>query len=284
MGRVLDLLREAHPRQKFIDIHDLKTRKTTKRNKGETRRGATGTIQALIKGEIDILVVDAREMPLRFKPNVELSAVVRRSNPFDVLISREGLILDDQPDKACLAVSNPVKRGQLLYYRPDLSLLDESGEFETLYRMMIDERIDGFVYAASDVEALNQQDKVAEVFTTSVCTPVAGQGALGILVRKDNKDARAVLSVIDDPASATEVELERQFLKYVARDGKGPVGVLGKVERDEFQVEATIAAPDGSEKVSGVMRGRLGEESNVLEKLASELLESGGKKIIKTFK
>jgi hydroxymethylbilane synthase len=275
LERVIGLLRDAHPRYEFVDFRDLP---------GGGRRGAKGyghAITMLTKNAVDIVVVDAREIPLRLQSNVALVAVLDRSNPFDVLVARDDLILDEQPENVRLAVTDRVSRVQLLYYRPDLVLSEEAGDMNDLYRLMENNEIDGFVTAAMEVEALNQQNRVIEVFTSSICTPKAGQGAIGLIARSADKSARSAVSILNDPSSYAEVELERKFLERVSKDGRIPVGVLAKMEGDTFEVEATIIAPDGSEKIAGALDGVIGQEEEVIEKLVGELLASGGDRIIK---
>jgi porphobilinogen deaminase len=80
------------------------------------------------------------------------------------------------------------------------------------------------------------------------------------------------------------VEIERMFLESVAKDGKAPVGVLANVDENEFEIEAAVVAFDGSEKISGIMSGALADRARIVEKLAGELLASGGEEIIASFR
>jgi hydroxymethylbilane synthase len=251
---------------------------------GESGKGFNWLVNLLTRGDADVIVADASSIPLRISPKVEIAAIPARGNPFDVLISMEELILDDQPEKASFAVIDHVRQGQLLYYRPDLSFVMEKGGFDDLQKKMESGSVNGFVIGASEVEALNHQDKVVEVFTASICMPVAGQGGIGLLTRQGDTDVQTLLQAINDPASAAEFLIERSFLGTVTKDGKGPVGVLGSVEENEFRVEAAIASPDGQEKVAGTMMGGNGEEERVVEKLAEELLAAGGRKILSSYK
>ena len=307
LERVRTALKDAHPHAEFVDFREANARgvsakqravatplgaavadaaysRETAIKRGDPRKAASGLIQKVAKGEIDIAVMDARWIPLQVQAPVEIAAVFERTNPFDVLIAEANLILDEQPENTCIASSEAVKRGQLLYYRPDLRLVEGDDDFENLFVEMKSGAINAFVFPASDVETLNQQEHVVEVFTTSICTPVAGQGALALLARRDKKDVLAFLKGFNDPSTAAEVELERMFLERVTKDGKGPVGVLGNVEESEFELEASIAAPDGSEKISGIMGGALAERSRIIGKLAAELLMSGGEDIIASYR
>lgn len=241
-------------------------------------------LQMLAKMEIDMLVVDARLVPLRQFLKVELAAVTRRANPYDVFVSQGGTILDEIPEKSRLAADLAVRRGQLLFYRPDLTIIEKSGDFEYFCRLLEGYEIGGFVYTAADIEALNKQEKVAEVFTSSICMPVAGQGAQMVFVRKDDREALDVVKDINDIPSAQEIELERTFITCISKNGKGPIGVLVNVEGESFKIEAAVVAPDGTEKVSGTSEGQLDKYEAVLKKLAGEMLESGAMDILKSLK
>jgi hydroxymethylbilane synthase len=281
MNRTILSLREAHPRLEFVGWPELL--QNCKVDEG-VHRDLTGALHALTRKEFDILVVDAREVSLRHAAKVERAAVTRRGNPYDVFVSQGSTILDELPEKSRLAADMPVRRGQLLFYRPDLTLVEESGDFRYFYKLLDTGEISGFVCNASDVEALNMQDRVAEVFTSSICMPTANQGAHMVFVRKDDHEALSIVRDINDSASAREIEIERAFITHIAKNGKGPIGVLANVEGDSFKVEAAVAAPDGSEKVSGNCEGRLDSADPVLEKLAFEMLESGAREILAAFK
>jgi hydroxymethylbilane synthase len=285
-ARACAALVEAHPSVDLADASDgtgKEGRAKPAPRKLEARRAAT-LLQRLEKGEIDVAVMDARWIPLQIAGTLEIAAIFARTNPFDALVSHESLILDEQPENTCIAVNDPVKRGQLLYYRSDLRLADGDDDFGNLFDAMNRGTIDAFVFPASDVEMLNQQEHVVEVFTTSICTPVAGQGALALVGRRDRKDVCSVLRDLNDQSAAMEVEIERMFLERAAKDGRAPVGVLANVDENEFEIEAAIVALDGSEKISGIMSGALADRSRVVEKLASELLASGGEEIVASFR
>ncbi len=278
-------LLEAHPNAEFMDAPDGPGRddRGPADRKIGARRAAT-LLQRLVKGELDVVVLDACLIPLQIAGTLEIAAVLPRTNPFDALVSVESLILDEQPENASVAVSDPVKRGQLLYYRSDLKLVSGDGDFNGLFEAMNRGAVDAFVYPAADVEMLNQQEHVAEVFTTSICTPVAGQGAIALVGRRDRKEIASMLRDIGDRSAAAEVEIERMFLERVAKDGRAPVGVLANVEESEFEIEAAIVAVDGSEKITGIMSGALADRARIVEKLAGEILSSGGEEIVASFR
>ncbi|MCK4350665.1 MAG: hypothetical protein KAX13_07395 [Candidatus Krumholzibacteria bacterium] len=280
-ARVTESLCEAHPKREFTSWYESVKGEGFS---GDDSKDLHAALHLLVKKDIDLLVADAQDVPYRGFSKAEVAAVTRRGNPYDVFISDGGKILDELPEKSCLAADVPIRIGQLLFYRPDLNVIEERGDFDTLYKLLSKDEVNGFVFAAADVEVLNRQNKVAEVFTSSICMPAAGQGAQMIIVRKNDSEAFDLAREISDMPSAKEVDLERAFMTHVVKNGKGPIGVLVSVEEQSFRIEAAVTAHDGSEKVSGAAEGKLDKEESVLERFAKELLESGAREILKNAK
>ncbi len=280
-ARAIESLCEAHPKREFTSWYESVKGEGFS---GDDSKDLPAALHLLGKKDIDLLVVDVQDVPYRGFTKAEMASVTRRGNPYDVFISDGGKILDDLPEKSCLAADVPSRIGQLLFYRPDLDIIEEQGDFDALYNLLSKDEINGFVFSAADVEVLNRQDRVAEVFTSSICMPTAGQGAQMIFVRKNDSEAFDLAREINDIPSAKEVDLERAFITHVVKNGKGPIGVLVSVDEESFRIEASVTAHDGSEKVSSAAEGKFDRMESVLERLAKELLESGAREILKNVK
>lgn len=294
--RACAALREAHPHAVFVAAGNGDAQRPQRPRAGggtaaaacvsevarrtDARRECAALVHRVARGEIDAAAVDARFLPLQLATGVDLVAVLERTNPYDVLVSPGGCILDELPENERIAAPDAVKRGQLLYYRSDLRFVAGEENFDRLFASMRRGAIGAFVFPAADVEALGQQQHVAEVFTTSICTPPCGQGALALVARRDRRDVCALLRECGDASAFAEVELERMLVEALTRDGRGPVGALGNVEAHSFEIEAAVAAPDGSEKIANVAGGSLADRVKIVQKLAAELLASGGDEII----
>src|SRR5439155_280689 len=70
---------------------------------------------------------------------------------------------------------------------------------ETHWKQLEDGQFEGLVMAATDAERLGWHDRVSEIFTTEVCIPTPGQGALGLETLAARKDVIAALKCLDDP-------------------------------------------------------------------------------------
>ncbi len=236
------------------------------------------------RGRADIAVVEAGELPLKFSRKLEIGAVLKRDNPFNVIISNEETILDELPPDISIAVGDPGTKGQLLNYRDDIDFVDCDEDYAGLREMLDRGETGGFVARAWEVEMLGRQDEVVEVFTSSICMPPAGQGAVVLIVRAGDRKAAGVVREINHPASLAEVVLERTLLGAMSKDGKGGIGVLAEFEGDEFELSAVIASPDGSTKIASEIHGWAGDELKVVGSLVEDLLEKGGGEIIEMYR
>ncbi|MCK4539175.1 MAG: hypothetical protein KAV42_10305 [Candidatus Krumholzibacteria bacterium] len=240
-----------------------------------------GLFRMLREGALDIVIASASEVPYPLDDGFEIGAVPSRGNPYNVLVSAEELILEEQPSDVPIVVPDPVSRRQLMYYRPDLLFVDMDCGVESLNGMMEEGKIGGFVVDAMEVETLSCQDRVVEVFTSSLCMPVAGQGAMALVTRRGDKRVKSIVEKINHQPSWAEVSLERIFLGEIPGRGRKSVGALSRVEDDEFQISAVLVAEDGSERIEGMMTGWKGEEKVAAGKLVSQLLDAGGEQLIR---
>jgi hydroxymethylbilane synthase len=274
---VIEALRALHGSAAFLDYEDA-----SPRNRCATE---TASLLGLIsRGRADIAVVEAGELPLRTGRKLELGAVLKRDNPFNVIISNEERILDDLPSDTSIAVCDPGLRGQLLHYRDDIDFIGCGEDYAGLREMLDRGETGGFVARAWEVEMLGRQDEVVEVFTSSVCMPPAGQGAVAMVCRSGDRKALGAVREINHAVSFAEVMLERMLLGAVSKDGKGGIGVLAEFEGDEFELNAAVASPDGSRKIVSGIRGWVGDELKVVGSLAGDLFEKGGEEIMEMYR
>ncbi len=236
--------------------------------------------QALTQGEIDLAVQNMKDVPPEPMSGVVLVAVTERFTPFDVLIARDGIIVDELPEGSAISAHTPIRRAQLLHYRDDLSILDFPGSLEERMRKLEMGEVDGLVVSASAVEHLGYQDRVTEVFTTEVVVPAPGQGALGIEALKGSKDLLRLAKHLDDPIARAEIETERAFQREVTTDPSIPIGALAKLDGTRLRLEGVIADREGIKLYRDEEEGKAGDEEQVGARLARRLLLDGARGIL----
>lgn len=234
----------------------------------------------LLGATFDALVLNAAHLPARLPAGLTIGAITNRLTPFDVLISSVDCILDELREGASVVANDVRREAQLLYYRADLKMVRSQGSVDSIIQKVQSSKVDAAVLAASDVERLHKQDHVTDFLNCSICVPAAGQGSLAVLVRSDDEQGKKSIRVINDPASYSEITAEWAFLDYLGAQDTAPVGVLGSIEGKKLELEGMVALPDGRERIREVVKGSVGHEAEVGQKLAAEILEAGGKALL----
>src|SRR5689334_14342086 len=236
--------------------------------------------QALAANEIDLAVLNAKDLGPELASGIVLAAVPERVTPFDVLIARDETILDELPEGAAIGARTPVRRAQLLKYREDFRIVEVPGGLDERIRMLEAGEVDGLVVSASAVEHLGFQDRVTEIFTTEVLVPAAGQGACAVLARQRGKETLKLVHALDQAMARAELECERSFLRELSADTTMAIGAIASMDDSTIRLEAIVADPDGRKVVRDTEEGLVGDEARVGARLARRLLLEGAKRIL----
>jgi len=281
LEEVLQLLATHCPKgdADFVSPGEFPQLKESKAHPNSPARVAL-LMNALLEDRYDALVLDAAILPLRMPSGITIGAITRRLTPCEALISGEEIILDELADNAVLAANGVRREAQMHYYRPDLQIVHAKGSVDSLIQKVNSSRIDAAVVAAADMERLGKQEIVVELLTNAVCVPAAGQGALAVLVRGGKEQFTDCVRHINDAATFCELGAERAFLNGLGVDVAQPVGVLASTEGNLLEVEGILASPDGREKIQFLVKGTPGQELELGETLAEEILKAGGREIL----
>ena len=236
--------------------------------------------KALIERKIDVAVLGTRDMIPDSSRQLQIAAVTKRLTPFDALVCSNNQILDELPLGSRVATGSLRVKAQLLHYRPDLEVIWTGAEMESQIKRMASGIFDAFVIPAADAEGLGWQDKVTEVFTTSVCLPAVGQGSLFIETRRGEQGILKLVKHMDDGISRAEINAELYFIEALGGSSWLPAGALGRTNGKELVVEAFLASPDGKHLFKDTETGWLGQEKEIGYRLAERILEEGGRSIL----
>jgi hydroxymethylbilane synthase len=246
-------------------------------------RGAwpgAGLTRAVLQGDVDLAVQNAKEMAPELPTGVVLAAVAERVTPFDVLIASDEMILDELPEGACLSAHSPVRRAQLLRYRDDLRLIDVAGSLEERMRLLESGDVDGIVVSASAVEHLGFQDRVTEIFTTEVLLPGPGQGACAVLARQGSKELLRLVKHLEHAEARAELVCERAFRSELKAEPTVAIGALASIEDGVIRLDGAVVDSAGGKIVRDAEEGEVGHEEAIGIRLARRLLADGARRIV----
>jgi hydroxymethylbilane synthase len=212
--------------------------------------------EALRDGRIDVAVHSLKDLPTTLPAGLMLAAVPQRADPAEALVTREAGITSIAGLAAGTKVGTSSLRrvAQIRYLRADLDIVPLRGNVPTRVRKVKEGRdgLDAALLAGAGLERLELAGHIAARLDPLDVMPAPGQGALGLEVRADDREARGALAPLEDPASACQVAAERGLLAALEGGCQAPVAAWVGI-RDAgrgMRLFGRVTAPDGSIQVT----------------------------------
>jgi len=236
--------------------------------------------EAVLDGRAHLAVHSIKDVPAEFPEGLGIVAVAEREDFRDVLVSRDGLKLDELPSGARIGTSSLRRRAQLLNRRPDLKIESIRGNVETRLSKIVTENLDGVILAAAGLNRLGLAHKITQHLEPGVMLPAIGQGALGLETRMDDKAVLDIISFLDHRDTAVCVKAERAFLERLEGGCHVPIAALGVLKKDRLQLTGLVADPDGRKCLRDRLEAEPEEAEDLGKSLADKLLDRGADEIL----
>lgn len=234
---------------------------------------------ALTAGRIDCAVHSMKDVPSELAYGLVIAAIPAREAAHDVLISRAHVPLGHLPPGARVGTSSLRRMALVRAQRRDVEVQALRGNVDTRLRKLDTGELDAVVLAAAGLHRLGIMRPEAEALDPEDFIPAIGQGALAIETRDDA--TRSLLLALDDAETRIAVSTERAFLARVGGSCRTPLAAYATVKGGHVDLRALIANPDGTEVLRGRRSGTADSATDLGQELADELLDCGGRRILK---
>ena len=194
---------------------------------------------ALINKEIDLAVHSAKDLPLQLQDNLTISAVLKRGNYRDTLVTVKGKEIDFSRETVIGTGSNRRKLAFKNLY-PNATFRDIRGNVDTRLNKLYKGEYDGIILAMAGVERLNLLSDSRFTFTPfdyKDFVPAPCQGIIAVESR--NNDLTEILSKINHQDTFYAFETERHILNILNADCGMPLGAYSFVENNKINVVYT---------------------------------------------
>lgn len=169
--------------------------------------------QGLLRGEGDLAIHSAKDLPTEIPPGLALAGYLPREDARDVLVRRADVALPRR-----IATGSPRRRAQGRLLFPEAEWTELRGNVDTRLRKVAEGQADATFLAMAGLNRLGiraWEGLVLEPVGLDRMVPAAGQGAVALQCR--TADAPSFAACLDEAASRS-VGIERLFL---ARLGEG---------------------------------------------------------------
>ena len=174
---------------------------------------------AVLRGDADIAVHSAKDLPSTTADGLLLAAFCKRRDARDALI---GSTLDGLSQGAPVATGSVRRRAQLRAVRPDLRFLELRGNIHTRLGKIPDGG--AIVMAVAALDVLGLLDEITDYLPPETFVPSPGQGCVAVECREDDRDVIDTLAAIDHASTRRVVSVERAFLAELGSGCSLPVG------------------------------------------------------------
>jgi hydroxymethylbilane synthase len=145
---------------------------------------------------------------------------------------------------------------------------------------MADQGLDALILAAAGLRRLDLAHVARGYLSVEEMLPAVSQGALGLEVRREDRQVRELIAFLDDPSTRAAVTAERGFLARLEGGCVVPVAGLGRMEQDRLVLEAMIGDLDGRRLIRDSISGPAAQADSLGRELAERLLAQGGREIL----
>ena len=204
--------------------------------------------QELLEKKIDIAVHALKDMPALETEGLQTNCFLKRNDPREVIISRDGKNIKEIKTGALIGTSSFRREFQINKLRKDLKTKLIRGNVDTRIQKLNDGLYDAIILSLAGLSFLNLENKVSQIFSTDEIIPSAGQGIIALQCRSDDNHIKSLLEKINDKETAVRAISERNVLKVLEGDCETAVGVHSKFENERIILQAELFSLDGLQK------------------------------------
>lgn len=231
---------------------------------------------ALLNKEIDIAVHSLKDVPTQLPHNIQISAVLERDFPEDVLVRND----DSEPldiEVLKIATSSLRRRAFWLKEFPETEFADIRGNVQTRLKKLDDGIADATIFSLAGIKRMNL-DITYEQIPFLLQAP--SQGVVAIASLSDNDKLNERLKTISHKETEICVTIEREFLKTLEGGCTAPIGAKAEMLDGQIRFIGRLCSLDGKNCIETDEIFDWNDSENFGEKIALEVLKNGGKELM----
>jgi len=202
---------------------------------------------ALLAGEVDIIVHSMKDLPAAPMPGIVTACVPARNDSRDGLVSTNNLTLAELPPGAVVGTSSPRRTASVRSIRPDLRVIPIRGNVDSRIAKVHRGEFDATILAMAGLNRIDRADEVCEIFESDRFVPAAGQGALSIECRATDSELISLVSTLDDAYTRLTTAAERSVLLGLGAGCATAIGAVSRFESGTLHLTAQLSIEENGE-------------------------------------
>ncbi|SHK11047.1 hydroxymethylbilane synthase [Epilithonimonas mollis] len=235
---------------------------------------------ALLNNDIDIAVHSLKDVPTQLPNNIQISAVLERDFPEDVLVRNN----DSEPldlEVLKIATSSLRRRAFWLKEFPETEFTDIRGNVQTRLKKLDDGIANATLFSLAGIKRMNLDLNYEQI---PFMLQAPSQGVVAIASKNDNEDLPSILKSISHKETEICVTIEREFLKTLEGGCTAPIGAKAEMIDGQIRFLGRLCSLDGKNCIETDEIFNWNDYENFGEKIANKVLENGGKELMEEIK
>ncbi len=249
---------------------------------GDKSRWVIELEDALTRGEIDLAVHSAKDLPGELADGLALLGAPARASAEDVLCGVAAL--DQLPSGARVGTSSIRRVAQLRAAREDLDVVSLRGNVDTRLRKLAEREqgVGAIVLARAGLQRLDREADVGGVLDPAQFVPAPGQGTLALEGRADNARVAAAVQAITDADAFACLLAERALARQLDASCHTPLGAYAvPAGCGCLNLRAWVGLPDGSAWLSDELIGGFYDPEELGRRVAKRMVAAGAGEMLK---
>ena len=264
------------------DIIRIKSMGDIKRNKFLFSVNEKGIFEkevdkAVLDERADFAVHSIKDIPTELDGDLVIASILKRESPNDVLIGKSKMKLEQLPKNSRVGTSSLRRAVQIKRKNPNVTVIPIRGNVESRVKKCLDGPFDALVLAEAGLKRLELSNQIIQRFSYLEFVPAPGQGAIGIVCRKDNKKALGVLQKVEDKSTRYAIDAERSLIQYLNAGCRFPVGAIAipNLRTKRITLHASVFSADGSQSINLKKCDVISNAVKIGKEVANDLLSRG---------
>ncbi|WP_313030984.1 hydroxymethylbilane synthase [Soonwooa sp.] len=228
---------------------------------------------ALLNKDIDIAVHSLKDVPTQLPTGTQISAVLERDFPQDVLVRKTDAKDKDLKDLK-IATSSLRRRAFWSHTFHNTEFADIRGNVQTRLKKLEDGVADATLFSLAGLKRMELDIDFEEV---DFLLQAPSQGVVCIANRAEDIDLTQVLKQINHDATQKCIQIEREFLRTLEGGCTAPIGAHAEFIGDKIRFQGRLCSLDGKDCINVDETIDWNPEQNFGAEIARQVLERGGK-------
>jgi hydroxymethylbilane synthase len=239
--------------------------------------------EALLDKRADIAVHSMKDVPMTLPKGLCLPVICEREEARDVFVAQHYHSIAELPRGAALGTASARRQTQLCALRSDLNIKPLRGNIHTRLNRLEQGDFDAIILAAAGLKRVGETKYIRSYLSIEESLPAAGQGALGIECRDDDKAIQNLISPLLHKLSYFSVTAERALCRYLNGGCQVPLGAYANIHEGVLFLRGLVANRDGTKLLRAHHQGSLDQAEHIGYIVGESLKQQGADKILQEF-